>query len=308
MSTAYISHPDCLLHGTGPIHPECASRLGAINDRLISAHLYDFLRHYDAPEATREQLLQIHDAGYLEWVEEQLPMSGYAYLDPDTMISPDSLKAARRAAGAVVLGVDLVMEGQVNNAFCAVRPPGHHAEQDRAMGFCVYGNVAAGAAHALEHHGLERVAVLDFDVHFGNGTENIFHNDHRVLICNTFQKSFYPHIPCGGRAKSSICAPLESTAKGMEFRAAVESRWLPAMRDFQPQLILVSAGFDAHAEDDMSDVSLTEADYRWVTERIVELAEQYSEGRIVSSLEGGYDLSALGRSVETHLRVLMGLQ
>lgn len=307
MPTAFISHPDCLLHDTGAGHPECAARLRAIDDRLFSAHLYDFLQHYDAPEVTPEQLLRVHDAAYLEWLENQLPTDGYAHLDPDTVVSPDSLKAARRSAGAAVLGVDLVMNDQVTNAFCSVRPPGHHAERDRTMGFCIYGNVAVGVAHALAHHDLERVAVLDFDVHHGNGTENIFHDDPRVLICNIFQDPFYPHVPCGGRGDASVCAPLAATAKGENFRSAVETNWLPAVRNFKPQLIMVSAGFDAHVEDDMSGVSLTELDYRWVTERIVELAEAYADGRIVSSLEGGYDLSALGRSVEAHLRVLMGL-
>ena len=307
MPTAYITHPDCLLHDTDIGHPECAARLRAIDDRLHSSHLYDFLLHHDAPEVTREQLLRVHSSAYLDWVEQQIPAEGFARLDPDTVICPLSIKAARRSAGAVVLGVDLVMQKQATNAFCSVRPPGHHAERDRTMGFCIYGNIAVGAAYALEHHGLERVAVLDFDVHSGNGTEDIFRNDKRVLICNSYQDPFYPNIPCADRGNASVCTPLPSAAKGAEFRAAIESQWLPALHNFKPQLVLVSAGFDAHIEDDMSGIGLVESDYRWVTERIIEIANSYADGRIVSSLEGGYELSSLGRSVETHVRALMNL-
>jgi acetoin utilization deacetylase AcuC-like enzyme len=307
LPTAYISHADCLLHDTGDIHPESAARLWAINDRLISAQLHDFLRHYDAPEATRAQLLRIHDESYLDWTERQVPEHGHAHLDPDTVISSHSLKAARRAAGAVIHGVDLVMQGKVNNAFCAIRPPGHHAKRSAAMGFCIYGNVAAGAAHALHQHGLDRIAILDFDVHMGNGTEDIFKNDPRVLICNAYQENAYPHFPCGEMSNNSVCAPLKQVAGSDEFRDAIERHWLPAVRDFEPQLILISAGFDGHVADDMSDIGLTESDYGWVTRRIAELAQKYSNGRIVSSLEGGYELHALARSVEKHLRVLMNL-
>ncbi len=307
MHTAYISHPDCLEHDTGIGHPECAARIGAIQDRLVTAHLYDFLRHYDAPEVTEAQLLRVHDAAYLRTVKSSVPRDGLYYLDPDTPISPLSLKAARRAAGAVVLATDLVMSGEVVNAFCAVRPPGHHAERHRTMGFCVFNNVAVGVAHALEEYGLERVAILDFDVHHGNGNEQIFTEEERVMVCSSFQHPFYPETPIDEEHERIVSAPLAATAKSGEFRAAIEAVWLPALDRFKPQMIFVSAGFDAHWEDDMSGVSLTESDFRWVTEKIIELADTYSEGRVVSSLEGGYELSALARSVETHLRVLMNL-
>jgi acetoin utilization deacetylase AcuC-like enzyme len=305
--TAYISHPDCLQHDTGIGHPECAARIGAIQDRLITAHLYDFLRHYDAPQVTEQQLLRVHDADYLQSVVDSVPRDGLYYLDPDTPISPLSLIAAKRAAGAAVLATDLVMSGEVSNAFCAVRPPGHHAERHRTMGFCVYNNIAVGVAHALEAHGLERVAILDFDVHHGNGNEQIFAADERVLVCSSFQHPFYPETPIDEENERIVCATLEATAKSEEFRSAIEGVWLPALNQFKPQMIFISAGFDAHLEDDMSGVSLTEMDFRWITEKILELADTYSEGRVVSSLEGGYELSALARSVEAHLRVLMNL-
>jgi acetoin utilization deacetylase AcuC-like enzyme len=308
LKTAYITHPDCLLHDTGEGHPESPSRLQAIDDRLMAAQLYDFLRHYDAPEVTREQLLRCHDTAYLDQVERLMPESGLAYLDPDTVVGPGSLKAAKRAAGAAIKAVDLIMQEDIQNAFCAIRPPGHHAERMRTMGFCVYGNVAVGAAHALDHYGLERVAILDFDVHHGNGSEDIFHDDRRVILCSTFQHPFYPYTKIEESPDHIICAPLAAIAKSAEFRDAVTQIWLPSLHHFKPQMFFVSAGFDAHAEDDMSGVSLTEADYRWVTEQIRELANLYAQGRIVSMLEGGYDNSSLGRSVEAHVRVLMGLE
>jgi acetoin utilization deacetylase AcuC-like enzyme len=306
--TAYITHPECLAHDTGVGHPENASRLQAIDDRLMAAQLYDFLRHYEAPEVTREQLRRCHDEAYLYQVEQLMPDSGHAHLDPDTVVSPQTLQAAKRAAGAVVKGVDLIMQEGLKNAFCAVRPPGHHAERMRTMGFCVYGNASIGAAHAMAEYGLARVAILDFDVHHGNGSEDIFRDDQRVIVCSTFQHPFYPYTKIEESPDHIICAPLEATAKSAEFREAVSSHWLPALSHFKPQMIFVSAGFDAHVEDDMSGVSLTEADYRWVTEQIVAVADRSAEGRVVSVLEGGYEPHALARSVEAHLRVLMGFQ
>ncbi|MEW8662717.1 MAG: histone deacetylase family protein [Candidatus Thiodiazotropha sp.] len=307
MKTAYITHPDCLLHDTGVGHPENAARLQAIDDRLMAAQLYDFLRHYDAPEVTREQLLRCHDEAYLNQVEKLMPQSGHAHLDPDTVVSPQSLQAAKRSAGAVIKAVDLVMQEDLANAFCSVRPPGHHAERMRTMGFCVYGNASLGAAHAMEVYGLERVAILDFDVHHGNGSEDIFRHDRRVIVCSTFQHPFYPYTAIEESPDHIICAPLEATAKSAEFRQAVTDHWLPPLDHFKPQMLFVSAGFDAHIEDDMSGVSLTEMDYRWVTEQIKAVADKYAEGRIVSVLEGGYEPHALARSVEAHIRVLMDL-
>lgn len=307
MRTAYISHRDCQGHDTGDHHPECARRLSAIEDRLVSSHLFDFLRHLDAPEVTEEQLLRVHTARYLERVRRLAPTQGHAYLDPDTVLSPGTLAAARRAAGAVVHGVDRIASGEFDSVFCAVRPPGHHAEPDRSMGFCIYNNIAVGAAHALESHGLRRVAILDFDVHQGNGSERIFEHDERVCFCSIFQHPFYPHTPLLPVSERLVSIPLAASAKGAEFRAAVTDHWLPALHRFQPEMVFVSAGFDAHQDDDMSAVRLTDADYRWVSERIVELAETSARGRIVSALEGGYELHSLARCVETHVRVLMGL-
>ncbi|MEW8428741.1 MAG: histone deacetylase family protein, partial [gamma proteobacterium symbiont of Ctena orbiculata] len=225
MKTAYITHPDCLLHDTGVGHPENAARLQAIDDRLMAAQLYDFLRHYDAPEVTREQLLRCHDEAYLNQVEKLMPQSGHAHLDPDTVVSPQSLQAAKRSAGAVIKAVDLVMQEGLANAFCSVRPPGHHAERMRTMGFCVYGNASLGAAHAMEVYGLERVAILDFDVHHGNGSEDIFRHDRRVIVCSTFQHPFYPYTAIEESPDHIICAPLEATAKSAEFRQAVTDHW-----------------------------------------------------------------------------------
>ncbi len=306
MKTAYITHPDCLLHDTGVGHPECAARLRAISDYLVESQLYDFLLHHSAPEVSREQLLRCHDVAYLDLVEELIPQDGYAYLDPDTVICPQSLQAANRAAGAVVKAVDLIMQEGLSHAFCAVRPPGHHAERNRGMGFCIYNNIAVGVAHAMEVYGLERVAILDFDVHHGNGTEDIFRQEERVVICSIFQHPFYPYSPIMDGKGNTIHSPLEATARSEEFREAASSYWMPAMRRFKPQMIFISAGFDGHMADHMSGVSLVEADYGWVTEQIMDIANEYAEGRIVSVLEGGYELPALARSVAAHLRVLMG--
>ena len=308
MPTAYFSHPECHKHDTGEGHPENARRLSAIEDQFVATGLFDVLRHFDAPEVTERQLLRVHTREHLETMTSMAPGSGYARLDPDTVISPDSLQAARRAAGAVVAAVDLVVSGEMESAFCGVRPPGHHAESGRAMGFCLYNNIAAGAAHALEVHELKKVAIVDFDVHHGNGTEDIFKDDARVLFCSTFQHPFFPFTPLLESAANRVNVPLEASAKSAEFRAAVTEDWLPALEEFRPEIVLISAGFDAHKDDDMSQVSLTDADFRWVTEQIVQVAENSASGRIVSVLEGGYELNSLARCVDTHVRVLMGLQ
>ena len=307
MRTAYISHPACYNHDTGPGHPENARRLYAIDDKLVSTQLIDFLRQYDAPEVTREQLLRVHEAAYLAELEARIPEEGHLFLDPDTVICPDSLKAAKRAAGAVVLAVDLLMRGEKQNAFCSVRPPGHHAEPTKALGFCLFNNIAVGAAHALAVHGLQRIAILDFDVHQGNGTELMFMDDERVLFCSTFQHPFYPFTPVPDLTERMVCIPLPATAKSEQFRTAVTDYWLPAVERFRPEMIFVSAGYDAHQDDDMSGISLNDADFRWMTEQILRLAEASAAGRIVSVLEGGYEYDSLARCVETHIRMLMGL-
>jgi acetoin utilization deacetylase AcuC-like enzyme len=274
---------------------------------MIASRLADVLVFMDAPEVTREQLLRVHDADYIDDIEARIPADGHASLDPDTIISPGSLAAARHAAGAAIAAVDHVIAGDVDNAFCCVRPPGHHAERRRAMGFCLFNNVAVGAAHALEAHGLSRVAIIDFDVHHGNGTEDIFDKDDRVLFCSTFQHPFYPFTPLRENSPNRISVPLDASAGSAEFRAAVTDHWLPALERFKPEMIFVSAGFDAHVADDMSGVSLVDEDYRWVTEKLVRIAERSASKRIVSTLEGGYELHSLARCTELHLRVLMGL-
>lgn len=273
----------------------------------MSSRLADVLRYCEAPEVTEAQLLRVHSQYHLDDVGAMIPHSGYAHIDPDTVVCPDSLQAARRAAGAAIAAVDLVAGGEMESAFCGVRPPGHHAESSRAMGFCLYNNIAVGAAHALEHHGLEKVAIVDFDVHQGNGTEEIFKDDLRVLFCSTFQHPFFPYMTPLENAANRVNVPLEAGAGSAEFRTAVRNHWLPALEDFQPEMVFVSAGFDAHRDDDISLVSLTDADFIWVTEQIVQVAEKSASGRIVSLLEGGYELNSLARCVDAHVRVLMGL-
>jgi len=287
-------------------HPESPQRLSAIEDRLIASGILDLLHYREAPAVTREQLLRVHDAAYIDSIEARAPDSGLAELDPDTFMNRHTLTAARHAAGAVVLAVDEVLAGRVDNAFCAVRPPGHHAEHDRAMGFCLFNNVAVGTAHALAAHGLERVAIVDFDVHHGNGSEDIFKRSTDVLFCSSYQHPFYPYTEAS-QSPSLVHAPLPAGSGGTGFREAIETHWLPALEAFRPQLVMVSAGFDGHREDEMAGLGLSDADYTWVTARIIEVADRHAGGRIVSALEGGYALQALGRSVELHLRGLLGL-
>jgi len=306
LAVAYISHRDCLLHDTGDAHPENDRRISAIEDQLIATGLFDVLRHFDAPPVTRSQLLRVHTPAHLDTIESIAPETGYALVDPDTVMSPGTLIAARRAAGAVIKAVDLVVSGEMESAFCGVRPPGHHAESNRALGFCFYNNIAVGAAHALEAHTVPRVAIVDFDVHQGNGTEEIFRDDQRVLFCSTYQHPFYPFTSALENSDNRVNVALDATARSEEFRAAVTEKWLPALEQFRPEMIFVSAGFDAHRDDEMSNVSLTDADFRWVTEKITAAAAGSASGRIVSALEGGYELSSLARCVATHIRALMG--
>jgi acetoin utilization deacetylase AcuC-like enzyme len=288
----------------GPDHPECPERITAIRDQLIASGLDALLAHHEAPAATVEQLARVHERRYVEAIEAASPSSGLRYLDPDTALNPHSVAAARHAAGAVVHGVDLVCGGAHHTAFCAVRPPGHHAESRRAMGFCVFNSVAVGAAHALAVHGLSRVAIVDFDVHHGNGTEEMFSDEPRVLMVSTFQYPLYPYSGVDNPAPNMVNVPLSAGSGGAEFRAAVSNRWLPALDAHEPELIIVSAGFDAHREDPLAGLAFTEDDYAWVTRELITVAKRHAQGRIVSSLEGGYALGALGRSVVAHVRAL----
>lgn len=307
MKTAYLTHPSSLKHDMGAGHPECPARIHAIEDQLIASGLLPFLYHYDAPAASREQLARVHSIDYIESIFKSSPSTGLVYLDPDTAMNPYSLEAALHAAGAAVNAVDLVMTGQAENAFCNIRPPGHHAGRSSASGFCIFNNVAVAAAHALEQHGLSRVAIADFDVHHGNGTDEIFNKDPRVMLCSTFRHPYYPYHGVESGNEHIINVPLAAGATGVEFRAAVSEHWLPALERFQPQMLFISAGFDAHREDDMGGLALREADYTWITEVLKDLARRHANGRIVSTLEGGYALHALGRSVTAHIKVLSGL-
>ncbi|MBS1197368.1 MAG: histone deacetylase superfamily [Proteobacteria bacterium] len=302
--TAYITHPDCRLHDMGGYHPECPQRLQAIDDYLVSQGMDTLLTSYGAPLVALEALCRVHAKDYVEKVREAAPTAGIVHLDADTAMNPQSWKAALRAAGAAVLAVDLVMRGEADNAFCAIRPPGHHALRDAAMGFCIFNNVAVAAAHALEEHHLKRVAIIDFDVHHGNGTEEMFSGDARVLMCSIFQHPFFPFSGTHGAAANMLNVPLERGAGSKEFRAVVEQQWIPRLESFEPQLILVSAGFDAHREDDIGGLELVDEDYAWCTEQIKKLAQRYAQARIVSMLEGGYNLDALARSVAAHLKEL----
>jgi acetoin utilization deacetylase AcuC-like enzyme len=303
--TAFITHPSCLQHEMGPEHPECPDRLTAISDQLIASGLEPHVVRQEAPRASVEQIARVHDRRYVDAIEAASPASGLRYLDPDTALNPHSVTAAFHAAGAVVHAVDLVCGGDYRTAFCAVRPPGHHAESRRAMGFCVFNSVAVGAAHALAVHGISRVAIVDFDVHHGNGTEEMFSDDPRVLMVSTFQYPLYPYSGVDNPAPNMVNIPLSSGNGGAEFRDAVRKHWLPALEDHKPELILISAGFDAHREDPLAGLAFVEDDYAWVTRELVDVADRHAKGRIVSTLEGGYALSALGRSVVAHLRELV---
>lgn len=298
---AWISHPACLRHDMGAGHPECPQRLAAIEDRLRGAGLLDFMQQLEAPPATAEQLQRVHSAAHVERVLRADTSRGPLWHDPDTAQFPHTAEAAVHAAGAGIKAVDLVLDGEAGLAFCAVRPPGHHAESRRAMGFCFFNNIAVAAAHALAR-GLERVAILDFDVHYGNGTAEIFAQDPRVVLYSTYQDPLYPYWEGIPGAANLVDVALPQGTDGAAFRAAVSQRWLAPMLEQKPQLILVSAGFDAHAEDPLAGLRLGYQDYEWIAIQIQQVAEQCCPGRVVAMLEGGYALHALARSVEHFLR------
>ena len=306
MLPAYISHSDCIKHEMGDQHPECPERIGAINDQLLIKGLLDYMQPYDAPLATEHQLGQAHSTLYIHELAAQSPTEGYAQIDPDTKINQYSYQAALRAAGAAVLATDLVITGKAPVGFCNVRPPGHHAERAAAGGFCFFNNVVVGMRHALNEHGLERVALIDFDVHHGNGSEDILHDDPRVLMCSIFEEGLYPFCGATPRGPNMVNIGLPTRSGSAAFREAVDLGWLPALDAFKPQMIFISAGFDAHREDDMGNLALVEADYEWVTRQLMQVAARHCQGRIVSCLEGGYVLSPLARSVAAHVKVLIG--
>jgi len=307
MTTAYITHADCLRHEMGAGHPESPARLNSINEHMRASGLLDELRCLEAPLADAEDLKRVHRSSYVDLIFENAPTEGYVQLDPDTAMNPYSLAAAQRAAGAGLLAVDEVMAGRARNAFCAVRPCGHHATQVRSMGFCIFNNIGVAAAYALRVKDLDRVAIIDFDVHHGNGTEDMFSVPEwreRVLMASFFQHPFYPYSGTVNPAPNMINVPLAAGSGGAAAKQAFEKHWLPALEEFKPQMILISAGFDAHQEDLLGGMSLVEADYVWLTRELMTLAARHSEERIVSMLEGGYNLAALGRSAVAHVGAL----
>ena len=315
-TTGYFTHKDCRKHEMGPGHPECPERLDAIEDRLLITGVGDALDRREAPLAAIGDIELAHDrmlVAALRGLSDQLAddiLAGgppYVQIDPDTALNVHTFNAALRAAGAVIAATDAVMAGEMENAFCAVRPPGHHAERNKAMGFCFFNNIAIAAKYALERHGLKRVAIVDFDVHHGNGTEDIIRGDNRILRVSFFQHPLFPSTGALTSYPNMVNLPVPAYTKGMDVRELIELMWIPRLEAFKPEMIFISAGFDAHREDDMGQMNLNEQDYAWITERIRNVAKRHARGRIVSALEGGYNLSALGRSVEAHIRVLADL-
>jgi len=289
-------------------HPESPARLDAINDRLVASGLADFLQHMPAREAQESDLLRVHTEAHVHYLRDNAPREGYFNVDTEeTCMNPHTWQAALHAAGAGLEAVDQIMAGHARNAFCAVRPPGHHAEPSRASGFCFFNNVAIAVRYAQQRYGITRIAIVDFDVHHGNGTEATFANDDSVMMCSFFQYPLFPNSGVDHPAANMHNSPVPAYTKAEKIRELVEREWLPALDAFKPELVFISAGFDAHREDDMGQLDLVEKDYVWLTERVKEIAAKYSDGRIVSMLEGGYALSALGRSVEAHIRALAGL-
>ena len=311
--TGYFSHADCRKHEMGPGHPECPERLDAIADRLLSGGVGDALDAREAPLASEAALERAHTSAHIaslramgQRIAAHIDAGGpaYARVDPDTSMNPHTWNASLRAAGAAVAATDAVMAGELENAFCAVRPPGHHACRDHAMGFCFFNNAAVAALHALEHHGLRRVAIIDFDVHHGNGTEDIVAGDQRILMASFYQHPFYPDGGALSRASNMLNVPVPAYTRGDAVRAIVRDQWLPRLHAFKPEMIFISAGFDAHRDDELGQMGLVEQDYVWMTEQIKAVAKLYAQGRVVSCLEGGYNLDALARCVEAHIRVL----
>mgnify|MGYP000456300624 CR=1 FL=1 len=314
--TGYFFHSDCSLHDMGAGHPECPERLAAIERRLQTQGLAMMLDRREAPQAPIADLELAHGRmhiaalrGLTDGLRDEVQAGGptHAQIDPDTSINMFTWDAALRSAGAAIAATDAVMAGELNNAFCAVRPPGHHACRDKAMGFCFFNNVAVAAHYALDRHGLKRVAIIDFDVHHGNGTEDIVSGDERILMVSFFQHPFYPYGGAESTAHNLLNTPVPAYTKGDAIRTLVADQWIPRLDAFKPELVLISAGFDAHREDDLGQMGLVESDYAWITQQLLGVAERHANGRVVSCLEGGYNLDALARSVEAHVRTLAGL-
>ncbi|WP_100641448.1 histone deacetylase family protein [Marinobacter salexigens] len=307
MTTAFFSHDDCMKHDMGPEHPESPGRLAAIISYMADTGITDKLDWVRPEEITRDQLLSVHPESYLQQLDMMQPVRGRVFTDPDTAMMRDTLRAARLAAGANIQAVDMVMSSQVTNAFICARPPGHHAERTKSMGFCFYNNVALAAMRALSFHHLERVAIVDFDVHQGNGTVDIVSGDERILMCSSFQHPLYPHSHVHRQADNIVNIPIEAGCSSAEYRKQVEAGWIKRLNAFKPQVILISAGFDAHRLDPMAELNLETDDYRWLTEMLAGVASEHSNDRIISTLEGGYHLRALAESVNAHLEVLSAI-
>ncbi len=311
--TGYFTHRDCWKHEMGRGHPECPERLDAIEDRLLITGVGDALDRREAPMASLVDIELAHGRmhvaslrGLSDGLKEEIEAGGptHAQIDPDTSMNASTWDAILHGAGAALAATDAVIAGEMENAFCAVRPPGHHACRDKAMGFCFINNVAVAAKYALERHGLKRVAIVDFDVHHGNGTEDIVAGDERILMVSFYQHPFYPYGGSTSGASNMVNLPIPAYTKGMAVRDLIETHWIPRLEEHKPEMIFISAGFDAHRDDDLGQLGLVEQDYAWITDRIKDVARRHSGKRIVSCLEGGYNLSALGRSVEAHIRVL----
>ncbi|NYT61388.1 histone deacetylase family protein [Alcaligenaceae bacterium] len=307
METLYITHPACRLHEMGDWHPECPQRLDAINDQLLASGVMPFLAQEQAPSATEADILRVHTPEYLAYLRDNSPATGYFAIDPDTLMNPHTLEAAWVAAGAGIAAVDAIMAKKARTAFNSVRPPGHHARPGQAMGFCFFNNLAVAAAYAIEKYGLKRVAIIDFDVHHGNGTEEMFSGDPRILMCSFFQYPLFPDIYHDSPAENMVNIPVDAHTPGDALRQLVTDIWMPRLEAFKPEFIFISAGFDAHREDDMGQLDMVEADYAWITKQLMRLAESTAQGRVVSFLEGGYNLSALGRSAVAHIKALATL-
>ena len=311
--TGYFTHPDCWKHEMGAGHPECPERLDAIENRLLVSGVGDALVKREASSAPIADIELAHGRMYVaalrgltDGLREEIDAGGptHAQIDPDTSMNVHTWDAALRAAGAAIDATDAVMAGEIDNAFCAVRPPGHHACKDKAMGFCFFNNAAIAARYALERHGLKRVAIVDFDVHHGNGTEDIVAGDQSILMVSFFQHPFYPDGGARSNASNLVNVPVPAYTKGQQVRDLIEAHWLPRLDAYEPEMVFISAGFDAHRADDMGQMGLVEEDYAWITHRILEVARRHAKGRVVSCLEGGYNLDALAFSVESHIRVL----
>lgn len=305
MVTAFISHPDTLLHIMDGNHPESPARITAIKNTLIAKNIYAKLKVYLAPEATDFQLQRVHDSTYIQKIRALSPKAGLVRLDADTAMGPMSLSATLHASGAAVLATDLVMQNKVDNAFCCVRPPGHHAGKANSAGFCIFNHIAVGAAHAMATYGIKRVAIIDFDVHHGDGTEDIFKQNPHVMLCSIFQHPFYPHRGHDSRTATMINVPLAAQSGSKALKHVFMHDFLPALHAFKPEIIYISAGFDAHIDDPLADLRFSVQDYIWMTEIIKKVAKQHAQSRIISLLEGGYHLESLAECAYAHIETLL---